>query len=164
MNHRRKGMCYSWKTRSLKPFNTRILVKRNNSRSRWCARRFTWKNQRISLPSSLCFPRWKRGEIEEESFCRTHLWRQKRHRCIVRCPLSRKRRAIKGGEAKPIAKNAFISNKKKKHEDESDFTRGSRNTARTFAYGSWMNFIVPIPKLLKKCFGDAAAFKTKIRD
>ena len=90
MNHRRKGMCYSWKTRSLKPFNTRILVKRNNSRSRWCARRFTWKNQRISLPSSLCFPRWKRGEIEEESFCRTHLWRQKRHRCIVRCPLSRR--------------------------------------------------------------------------
>ena len=90
MNHRRKGTCYSWKTRSLRPFNTRILVKRNNSRSRWCARRFKWKNQRISLPSSSCFPRWKRGEIEEESFCRTHLWRQKRHRCIVRCPLSRR--------------------------------------------------------------------------
>ncbi len=63
-------------------------------------------------------------------------------------PIVAKRRAAKGGEAKPIAKNAFISNKKKKHEDESDFTRGSRNTGRTFAYGSWMNFIVPIPKLL----------------
>ena len=72
-------------------------------------------------------------------------------------PIVAKRRAAKGGEAKPIAKNAFISNKKKKHGDESDFTRGSRNTGRTFAYGSWMNFIVPIPKLLKKCFGDAAA-------
>ena len=71
----RKGTCCSWKTRPLKPSfnNTRILSlrrKRDNSRSRWCARRFTSRNRRISLPSSLCFPRLKRGEIGGEWFSR----------------------------------------------------------------------------------------------
>ena len=40
--------------------------KRDNSRSRWCARRFTSRNRRISLPSNLCFPRLKRGETGGE--------------------------------------------------------------------------------------------------
>ena len=71
--------------------------------------------------------------------------------------VAKKRRATKSGGVS--VKSAVVPNKKKhhqQHEDENDLTRTSRDSTRQFTYGSWVNFIVPIPKLLKKCFGDAA--------
>ena len=69
--------------------------------------------------------------------------------------VAKKRRATKSVSVK----SAVVPNKKKhhqQHEDENDLTRTSRDSTRQFTYDSWVNFIVPIPKLLKKCFGDAA--------
>ena len=72
--------------------------------------------------------------------------------------VAKKRRATKSVSVK----SAAFPNKKKhhqhhqQHEDENDLTRTSRDSTRQFTYDSWVNFIVPIPKLLKKCFGDAA--------
>ena len=70
--------------------------------------------------------------------------------------VAKKRRATKSGGVS--VKSAVVPSKKKhqQHEDENDLTRTSRDSTRQFTYDSWVNFIVPIPKLLKKCFGDAA--------
>ena len=70
--------------------------------------------------------------------------------------VAKKRRATKSGGVS--VKSAVVPSKKKhqQHEDENDLTRTSRDSTRQFTYDSWVNFIVPLPKLLKKCFGDAA--------
>ena len=70
-------------------------------------------------------------------------------------PIVAKRRKPTKKSGAVSARSAIFLNKKN-HEDENDLARATMDVNRQFTYNSWVNFIVPIPKLLKKCFGEAA--------
>ena len=56
--------------------------------------------------------------------------------------------------------SSFRSKKSEENMGENDIERcSSENTNGQFVYDSWVNFIIPMPQLLKECFGDQAEKK-----